>query len=258
MMRATWRGNFRLGELVMPVKLYSAIRTTEPDFVQVHKSDMAPVRRQTICSIDGQVLSADEVTKAINNEGTYIDISDIDIAEPHVERDIIVRQFATINHGHTLYYDKPYYLAPETGGEAAYAILRNGLRKANKIAVVTYSLYGRAHIGIIGPTDGVMVLQQLKYASELIGPGDVKMRSLPQPTPKQIELAVELIEKYSTEFYLEDYRNEQLDSITEIIERSKKGLRPKKQKQLPSDITPEKELTSTFKHLLEGNGSKLT
>lgn len=257
MTRATWRGNFRLGDLVMPVKLFTATKPTDPDFTLVHQADMAPVKRQTVCSVDGKVLKADEIARAIEHNGEYINMSDVEVPLPHVERDIIVRQFATPNHVHSLYYDKPYYLGPEQGGEMAYAILRNALKKANKIAVVTYSIYGKAHLGIIGPSDSVMILQQLKYATELIGKRDIIVRSLPQPSPAQIDLAVNLIEKYTTDFYLDDYRNEQLDSLVELIEQAKKGINTVRPKEIASETTPENKLTSTLRHLLDGNEKKL-
>lgn len=257
MSRATWRGSFRLGNLIMPVKLFAATKPTDPDFTLVHQSDMAPVKRQSVCSVDGKVLKADEIARAIEHNGTYVDITSIDVPLSHVERDIIVRQFATPSHVHSLYYDKPYYLAPELGGEMAYAILRNALKKANKIAVVTYSTYGKAHLGIIGPSDGIMILQQLKYATELMPRRDIKIPSLPQPSPAQIDLAVNLIEKYTTDFYLDDYRNEQLDSLVELIEQAKKGIAIARPKDIAPEVTPENKLTSTLRHLLEGNEKKL-
>jgi DNA end-binding protein Ku len=253
MARATWSGNFRLGELVFPVKLFSAIKPAGPEFSQVHKSDLAPIKRQTVCSLDGKLLNADDITRAVMHEGTYIEVSNVEEIKANIERDIIVRQFAESNRIHSLYYDKPYYIVPDFGGQAAYVILRNALKKANKIAVVTYALYGNAHLGVIGPTDGMMILQQLKYATELVERHDIQMPSLPQPSPQQLDLAVSLIEKYSTEFYLDDYRNEQTDLLIDMVERSRKGLRPKKQKKIPSDITSEKDLTNTFRDLL---GSK--
>ena len=177
----------------------------------------------------------------------------LDEVKPHIERDIIVRQFAGVDHVHSLYHDKPYFMAPEAGGEAAYAILRNGLKRANKIAVVTYSLYGQAHLGIIGPSDGILILQELKYANELVDKRDIKMPSLPQPSPGQLDLMTSVIEKYTTDFYLEDYRNEQQDTMNELIERSIKGLPAPKQKQDQTAATAESDISSTFKVLLEEN-----
>ena len=251
--RASWRGNFRLGNLTIPVKLYSASKDVGPDFVQVHKDDMAPVKRKLICSKDGEELGSDDVIRAIEHDGKYIPVQGLDEVKPHIERDIIVRQFASVDHVHSLYHDKPYYIAPEAGGEAAYAILRNGLKRANKIAVVTYSLYGQAHLGIIGPSDGILILQELKYANELVDKRDIKMPSLPQPSPGQLDLMTSVIEKYTTDFYLEDYRNEQQDTMNELIERSIKGLPAPKQKKDQAAATAESDISSTFKVLLEEN-----
>ncbi|MDB5176968.1 MAG: hypothetical protein JWN75_636 [Candidatus Saccharibacteria bacterium] len=259
MKRASWNGHFCLGSVVIPVKLYTATMPTGPEFVQVHKEDMAPVKRQLICSQDGKELTSDDIVRAVEHNNHYIAISNIDEVKSHVDRDIIVRQFTDVSHIHSLYYDKPYYLVPDDKGEMAYTTLRNALKSANKIAVVTYSLYGRAHVGIIGPTDGVMILQQLKYASELVDTRDIKMSSLPQPSPDLVDLAVRLIDKYSTDFYLDDYRNEQLDSLRQLIDRTVKGLpAPKSKPAIEEDITPEAELTSKLAGLLDASEKTLS
>lgn len=211
-----------------------------------------------ICSKDGEELGSDDVVRAIEHEGKFVAISSPDEVKPHIERDIVVRQFADVGHVHSLYYDKPYYMAPDSGGEASYAILRNGLKRANKIAVVTYSLYSQAHLGIIGPSDSILVLQQLKYATELIDRRDIKMPSLPQPAPSQLDLMTSVIEKYTTEFYIDDYRNEQQDTLNELIERSIKGLPAPKQKRTHTAVTSEGDIASTFRGLLEENKRTLS
>lgn len=256
--RASWRGNFRLGNLTIPVKLYTATRDVSPDFVQVHKADMAPVKRKLICSEDGKELESNDIIRAIEHDGKYVAVANLDDVEPHVERDIVVRQFASVDHVHSLYHDKPYFIAPEAGGEAAYAILRNGLKRANKIAVVTYSLYGQARLGIIGPSDGILMLHELKYANELVDRRDIKMPSLPQPSPGQLDLMTSVIEKYTTDFYLEDYRNEQQDSLDKLIERSIKGLPAPKEKHAKTTATAEKDISKTFAGLLEENRRTLS
>jgi len=251
MKRASWRGNFRLGNLIIPIKLYSATKHAGREFVQVHKADMFPIKRKLVCSKDGEELNTNDVIRAIEHNGKHVALANLDEIEPHVERDIIVRQFASIDHVHSLYHDKPYYMAPEAGGEAAYAILRNGLKRANKIAVVTYNLYGQAHLGVIGPSDGILMLQELKYADELVDKREIKMPSLPQPPPGQADLMFSVIEKYTTDFYLEDYRNEQQDTMNELVEKLIKGLPAAKQNHTQTIATSEKDISHTFKGLLE-------
>lgn len=212
---------------------------------------MAPVKRKVICSKDGEELESKDTVRAIEHDGTYIAVTALDEVEPHIERDIIVRQFASVDHVHSLYHDKPYYMAPDAGGESAYAIVRNGLKRANKIAVVTYSLYGQAHLGIIGPSDGILVLQQLKYANELVDKRDINMPSLPQPAPSQLDLMTSVIEKYTTDFYIDDYRNEQQDTMNNLIERTIKGLPAPKQKSSGVSATAESDISRTFSGLLD-------
>lgn len=258
MKRASWKGQFYLGNLVIPVKLYTATMPQDSGFTQIHEDDGAPIRRKMVCSQDGEELSSEDVVRAVEHNGRYVPIEIGDDVESRVGRDIIVRQFTDISHVHSLYFDKPYYLIADTGGEAAYAMLRNALKKSNRLAVVTYSLYDRPHIGVIGPTDGIMVLQQLKYATELVDPRGIKTPALPQPSPDQVNLAVRLIEKYTSKFHLEDYRNEYADAIHDIIERAIKGLSKPSDKRPSAPTTSAEELTNTLAVLLEGKEKTLS
>lgn len=259
MKRATWSGNFRIGSLTIPVKLYSALSPSALKFVQVHKDDLAPVQRLSVCTKDGETLSADDITRVVEHDGKPVQLTDHDLElAGEYGKDIVVRQFTNSDNVHTLYYDKPYYLVADTGGELAYVVFRNALKKANKLTVVTYGMYGKQHVGVICPTDGILVLQQLKYATDLLNVTDIQTPSLPQPAPDQVALTVDLIEKYSTDFYIEDYRNEQQDALMGIVERKAKGLKPPKRKALSQQATPAQSLTTELKNLVNERGSTLT
>lgn len=241
-MKASWNGYFRLGDLTVPMRLFSAVRSTGPKFAQVDAKDLLPVTR-VAKSKSGKELKADEMTRVIEHEGKYIEISDSEIAESSgAERNIIVRQFSEPESINPVYYEKPYYMVPGKGGELAYSLLRQAFVRAKKIAVTTFALYGKEHIGIITAHDGILLLQQLRFADEIVPRADIKTPPLSQPAPSQVDMAVKLMERYSAPFYVADYHNEQLDNLNEIIERKVKGLPPKRQQQVAPHATPEKEL----------------
>jgi dihydrofolate reductase len=143
-MRASWKGYFRIGDVMLPVKLYAATRTVGPRFIQLHAVDHSPVTRVTICLQDGEELKEDEIVRAAEYDGKYIELSEKDLERyTGFERNIVIRQFSDAAEIDPIYYDTPYYLAPDQGGELTYAILRRAFERTHKIAIATFLFYGR-------------------------------------------------------------------------------------------------------------------
>lgn len=257
-MRASWNGYFKLADVVLPIRLYSAITSTLPSFVQLHGRDHAPIRRITVCSQDGEELSADDIVRAVERDGRLVELSESDLARSHTEdKSIIVRQFAEPGAIDPIYYDKPYYMVPGTGGELAYTVLRQAFQKAGKVALVTYMYYERARLGIVRHRDGMLVLQQLHFADELLPRSKLKTPALPQPSPAQVNLAASLMERYASSFYIDDYRNNQVDELNELIDRKMRGLAPKRRSRVTPQTTPEDELTPALRALVGGSSTEL-
>lgn len=250
-MKASWNGYFRVGELTVPMRLYSGTQSATPRFVQLHAKDHSPVTRVTKCKKDGEELSPGDIIKAVEHNGTYLEIKDTDIQiESATDKVIIVRQFSDQGVVDPVYYEKPYYMVPGKGGEVAYTLLRQAFIRTNKVAITTFTLYEKEHIGIVSVNDGILMLQQLRFADEIVPRAAIKTPSLPQPSPEQVEAAVRLMERYSTPFYVEDYRNEQLDELHEVIDRRAKGLPLKHKPQIAPRTTPEEELMPKLRALL--------
>lgn len=256
-MKASWSGYLSLGDLKVPVQLYSALRPSVQSFVQLHALDHSPTGRLTICLKEGKEIPASEITRAVKRGDTYVELPDSEV-ELHggTEKMITVKQFSDTSQIKPKYYDKPYYIVPGAGGELAYALLRQAFVKAKKVAVATYVYYQKEHLGLVTVEDGVLMLQQLRFASELIPQTEIKTASLPQPLPAQVDVAVALMERYSTPFYIGDYRNEHEDRIQELVDRKAKGLPPKRRKTIAPKATKEEAVVPVLEELLHSATSQ--
>lgn len=250
-MKASWSGYLSLGNLKVPVQLYSALKSSPTAFTQLHALDHSPTGRAIICLKEGREIPASELIRAVKRGDTYVELSDSELElSSDGEKLIQVRQFSNTSEIRPKYYDKPYYIVPAAGGELAYALLRQAFVKADKVAVATYVYYQKQHIGLVMVEDGILMLQQLRFASELIPRGDIKTPSIPQPLPAQVDVAVQLMNRYSTPFYLEDYRNEHEDRLDELVERKAKGLAPKRRKAIAPKTTKEEAVVPVLEELL--------
>ena len=250
-MRASWKGYFRIGDVMMPVKLHAATRTVGPHFIQLHAADHSPVTRLTVCLQDGEELSEDDIVRAAEYEGTYVELSDKELERStEFERNIVIRQFTDRAAIDPIYYDSPYYLAPDKGGELTYAILRRAFERTDKVAIATFLFYGRERLAVVSLQGEVIMIQVLRFYDEIVPWSDILTPALPQPSPAQISIASRLMEQYNAPFYARDYRNQQLDATYELIEAKAKGLPLKKRTKIAAETTPENEVTTKMKSML--------
>ena len=258
MARASWKGYFRIGNVVMPVRLYAATRSIIPHFIQLHRKDHSPVQRVTVCMKDGEKLKDGDIVRAAEYDGKYVELSEDELErQAGFERDIVVRQITEASEINPIYYDSPYYLVPDKGGELVYSILRRAFEKVNKIAIVTLLFYGRERIGAVSSFDGTLRFQLLRFHDEILPRSDAPSPALPQPSPAQISVASQLLERYNLAFHPSDYRNQQIDILNELVERKAKGLPPKKHEYIAESTTPENEVIRKMKEMLKGDPQSL-
>lgn len=257
-MRASWSGYLRMGDVVFPVRLYSGIKSVAPHFVRLHAKDLSPLNQVLVCQKDGKALQADDIIRAVEVDGKYLEITEKDLITSGTDdKSITVRQFSEHSAIESVYYDKPYYIVPGKGGELAYTVMRQAFMKSNKVAIVTYMFYEKEHLGIVKAYDGILLLQQLRFAEEIVSRRNIETPSLPQPSPAHVDVASRLMDRYSSSFFVDDYRNEQLDSLNEIIARKAKGLPLKRQPQIAPKTTPEDEVIEKLRALLTGSPVEL-
>lgn len=252
MARASWKGFLRIGNVTLPVRLYGATRSVAPRFIQLHAIDHAPVRRVTVCAQDGEEVSDGDIIRAAEYDGKYIELTEEEIeGQTGFERDIVIRQITDAGVIDPLYYDTPYYLIPDKGGELSYAIFRRAFEKTAKVAIATLLFYGRERLAAISSHDGMMYAQTLRFQDEIVPKSDMRSPSLPQPSPAHVSIASRVLEHYDLPFYPGDYRSQQLDLLNELIERKAKGLPAKKREQISYGTTPEGEVMTEMKAMLE-------
>lgn len=253
-MKAAWKGYITIGQLGMPVRLYSATRTAGPTFKLVHEKDGSPVERVLRCQAEDREIPYNETIRAIEYEpGRLITFTPRELERTALEhsKSIEVKQFADPTEIDPSYYEKPYYIVPSRGGERAYSLLREALNISGKVAVVQFVIYNQDHIGIIRKRDDVLMLHQLRFAGEVVPRSEIKTPPLPKASPAEINALTELIERYSGSFFPEDYHNEHAANISHLLERKIKGLPAPRRESKPAQATAENDLLPAIRLSLE-------
>ncbi|HEY2721166.1 MAG TPA: Ku protein [Chitinophagaceae bacterium] len=256
-MRAIWSGAISFGLVNIPVKLYSGTSAEHSlDLDMLSKKDMAPIRYARISTASNKEVEWKDIVKGYEVEkGKYVVITDEDFkkASPEKTNTIEIVQFVNEKEIDSIFYEKPYYLAPDKGAAKSYTLLLRALGKAGKVAVATCVIRNREHIFSIKPMRGdVLVLEQLRYADQINEAPEIKT-STTKVTQKEISLALKLIEQLTEKFKPEAFKDTYTDTMKKLIEAKSKGKKiaaPSVEKKTATV----KDLMSVLKQSLHSTG----
>src|SRR5207244_10809363 len=149
-----------------------------------------------------------EEPKALEEKATgAIDITEF-VPAPQVDR---------------VYLEKSYFLGPDKGGERAYRLLCEALKQTGRVAVGQYAARGKQYLISVRPLEDGLVMEQLRYASEVRSIAEVP---IPKPELKkpELQLATQLIEQASSEALRpEAYEDNVRKRILEQRARKRRG-----------------------------------
>jgi DNA end-binding protein Ku len=214
-MRAMWKGAVSFGLVNVPVKMYTATESHDLAFHQVHRIDGGRIRYRRVCEICGEQVSYDDIAKGFESEdGQLVILTDEDLAELPVasSREIGVEKFVPAEQIDPLWFEKSYYLEPEKNGQKPYALLREALRDADRMAVVTVSIRQRSTMAVLRVRDDVIVLQTLLWPDEIRKPEFSGLDADETARPQELAMAASLVESLSGDYdpdeFVDDYRDE--------------------------------------------------
>jgi DNA end-binding protein Ku len=257
-MQATWRGYISLGMVGFPVQLFNATTQARPKFTQLHKKDLSPIERVAFCREENKEISSSDIVRGVKKGDSFVPVTNQElerVAGPRLQT-IEIRQFCLQNEIDIAYYNRPYYIVPGDGGMRAYTLIREALLKTKKVAVSQLVLHGKEYVAVIRPLRGILMLHLLRFAAELVPRTDIKTPPLDKPTPQELEAGVALVERFSSPFFIEDFKDTETEQMRELVDRKVKGLPPPKRAVAAPVATEDDELLDALTSTLEGDGQK--
>ena len=225
-MRAIWKGAVSFGLVNVPVRLYSATENHDVQFRQVHREDGGRIRYQRICSIDGQQVSYDDIARGYETEdGQLVVLTDEDLADlpNRSSREIAVDKFVPVDQIDPMLLDRSYYLEPDRTAVKPYALLRDALKAADRMAIVTVSLRARMTIAVLRVRDDVIVMQTMLWPDEIRSPGfDIRGEDI-EAKPAELAMATMLVESLAGDYIPEDYEDEYKQVIDAVVRAKLQG-----------------------------------
>jgi DNA end-binding protein Ku len=228
-MRAIWKGAVSFGLVSVPVKLYAATESHDVSFRQVHATDGGRIKYQRVCAIDGEEVDYADIAKGYETEdGEMVILTDDDMASlPSASsREIAVEKFVPSDQIDPMLFEKSYYLEPEKTGAKPYALLRQALLEADRMAVVTVALRQRTTVGVLRVKDDVIVMQTMMWPDEIRVPdfsveaGEVK--------DAEVKMATMLVETLAGDFDASEFEDDYAGAVEEMVKTKIEGGEVKK------------------------------
>lgn len=257
-MRAIWSGSLSFGLVNIPVKLYSAIEEQGLNFTLLHEKDLSQIRYARFCKSEEKEVSYDEIIKGYEySKGQYVTLSeeDFDRANIRITHAIVVLDFVSESEIDPIYHEKPYFLEPDKGAEHAYALFREALGKTAKVGIGKFVLRNREHLVEIRPETNGIILEQLRFKSEI---RDIQQLNLPENErldEREIDMALALIGQLTKKFNPEDYKDTYTEELKRVIEEKIAGKTPSI-KGTPPVPTRVPDLMETLRRSLEAERQK--
>lgn len=225
-MRAIWKGHINFALVSIPVAVVSGSKTSDISLKYLHKPDLSPVSYKRFCDAEDREVKWDEITRGYEFEkGRFVEVTQEELQEANatLTRAIRILQFVELAEIDPIYFDKPYYLAPQPGGEHAYHLLVEALTRSGKAGIARVVLKTREHLAAIRPSGRLMSMQTLRFAHEIVDPASVDVPESAPAQSKELELADTLIETMCAAFDPSAFKDEYRDEVLDLVRRKVAG-----------------------------------
>lgn len=226
-MRAIWKGAVSFGLVSVPVKLYAATENHDISFRQVHAKDGGRIKYKRVCSIDGEEVEYADIAKGYETEdGQMVILTDDDLAQLPTEssREISVEKFVPSDQIDPILFEKSYYLEPDKAAAKPYALLREAIREADRMAVVTVSLRNRMSTAVLRVRDDVLVLQTMMWPDEVRTPDFGTLDATENAAkPQELKMARMLVETLAGDYDASEYEDDYAAAVEALVQTKLEG-----------------------------------
>jgi DNA end-binding protein Ku len=226
MPRVLWKGAISFGLVHIPVGLYSAEQRNSFDLTMLDRRTMKPVGFKRYNKETGEDVPWDDIVKGYEYEkGRYVVLTEEDFKRANVEatQTVDILSFVKQDEIPPMYFEMPYYLAPDKRGQKGYALLRETLRQTGRIGLANVVIRTRQYVAALIPVGDVIVMNTLRYANELrsaeeveVPSGNLKAAGI---TPKEIDMARRLVEEMSDKWNPQAFHDTYHEDLMALIEK---------------------------------------
>lgn len=227
--RASWKGFLTIAEVTLPVALYAAASSSERIMLHtVNRATGNRVQRQYVDAETGAPVEREDQVKGYEvgkDQYVMLDPEEIAAATPVSDKRLTVSAFVGCDEVDDVYFDRPYYLAPsDRSGEAAFQLIREGLRASATAAIAEAVLFRRVRTLLIRAHDKGLAASTLNFDYEVRAASEA-FAEVPRITIKRemLDLAEHIIKTKQAEFDPASVSDRYEAALAELVKAKLEG-----------------------------------
>jgi DNA end-binding protein Ku len=231
MPRSIWSGAISFGLVNVPVKLYSAVSKKTVRFHQLHGETGSRIQQKRVDPSTGDEVPYEDIVKGYEiGKDRYVVITpeELESLDPEKTRTIEIEDFVDGVEIDPLYYDHPYYLAPDRGAEKAYRLLLEAMAEADRVAIARVVIRNKEQLVAIRPAGDVLTMSTMNFSDEVVPPDALdeiggEDDGKQSATKRELAMAQQLIDSLTSDFDPSKYRDTYRERVLDLIERKAAG-----------------------------------
>src|SRR5688572_8383048 len=225
--RAISSATISFGLVAIPVKLYTATSSQQVHFNMLHPETKTRVQQQYITPATGEVVERGSLVKGYEYaRGQYVVFTDEELKALEAERSnsVDIVEFVPLSSVDLLSVEKTYYLGPDKGGDKAYQLLTESMKRTQKVAVGRWAARGKEQLVLLRPYKTGLLLHQMFYANEVRAFEEVDTGATFEFKEIELSLAEKLISELSVDAFKPDrYKDEYAERVLAAVDQKVKG-----------------------------------
>lgn len=259
--RPTWQGHLKLSLVTCPVALYTA--TSSAGHVSFHLINPDTNNRIRMAPVDsgtGEPVERADLVKGFEvSKDEYVLMDDADFEKVKLEstRTIDIGQFVDEDDIDRLYWDDPFYVVPEKGvGAEAFAVIRDAMKAAGKIAIGTLVLRNRERQIALEVRGKGLMAWSLRPHDEVRDAGDF-FDDIPavKADKDMVEIATRIIDQKQADFDPSEFKDRYDDALKALIKAKQKGGKKALVAAPEPDDTNVIDLMAALRNSLKGSAT---
>jgi DNA end-binding protein Ku len=228
MPRPIWSGAISFGLVTIPVKLYNAVSKKSVSFNQLDDRTGSRIKLKKVSALDGDDVPEEHIVKGYEvskDRYVIVDPDELEQFMPVATRQIDLEEFVDLVEIDPIYFDSPYYLAPDKIAKP-YRLLAEAMAAAGKVGIGRFVMRNKQYVAAIRPVDGHLVLSTMVYADEVVAPASIdELESLgdTEISAKERKMAEALVESLAAPFEPDKYQDAYREQVLDLLARKASG-----------------------------------
>jgi DNA end-binding protein Ku len=228
MPRPAWNGTISFGLVSIPIKLFHAVSKKNVSFNQLDERDKSRIRYKKVSAATEEEVPDEHIVKGYEiSKGNYV-IVDPDELEPFLPtatRAIELEEFVDLNEIDPVFFDSPYYVAPDKQPKP-YVLLTRAMEEAGKVAIGRFVMRNKQYVAALRPVDGRLMMSTMVFADEVVDAAGIdELDGLDEVdvSEREVQMAEQLVESLAAPFEPEKFHDTYREQVLDLIEKKAAG-----------------------------------